>query len=171
MKYGSVCSGVEAATLAWEPLGWECAFVSEVEPFPCAVLQHRLDASRPIHMFAPDEATSDADRKMRIAWQKQNMKLRETGSIPNEGDFTKIGDKYRGKYDLLVGGTPCQDLSIAGKRAGFSGERSCLAIDFVRLAYLSKCRWLLWENVPGAFSSNGGGRFRNFIIHPLRLGS
>lgn len=41
MNYGSVCSGIEAATVAWEPLGWKAAFYSEIEPFPCAVLQHR----------------------------------------------------------------------------------------------------------------------------------
>jgi len=40
MRYGSVCSGVEAASLAWEPLGWEPAFFSEIEKFPAAVLQH-----------------------------------------------------------------------------------------------------------------------------------
>ena len=42
MRYGSVCSGIEAATVAWRPLGWSCAFVSEVEPFACAVLKARL---------------------------------------------------------------------------------------------------------------------------------
>jgi DNA (cytosine-5)-methyltransferase 1 len=41
MKYGSVCSGVEAATLAWEPLGWKAQFFSEIEPFPCDVLKER----------------------------------------------------------------------------------------------------------------------------------
>lgn len=156
IRYGSVCSGVEAATLAWKPLGWECVFVSEVEPFPCAVLQHRFGATRPIHPLDPAEAVDDADAAERRSWMKQNEKLREDGVIPNEGDFTKIGDKYRGKIDLLVGGTPCQDLSVAGQRAGFEGERSVLAIDFVRLAYQSGCRWFCWENVPGVFSSNGG---------------
>ena len=174
MRYGSVCSGVEAATLAWRSLGWECVFVSEVEPFPCAVLQERLGASRPIHPLDPDEATTGEDRKTRLAWMKQNEKLDEFGIIPNEGDFTKIGDKYRGKIDLLVGGTPCQDLSVAGKRAGFGNRkdeddddaaktRSSLAIDFVRLAYLSECRWFIWENVPGVFSSNGGGDFATLL--------
>ena len=42
MRYGSVCSGIEAATVAWRPLGWRCAFVSEVEPFASEVLKHRL---------------------------------------------------------------------------------------------------------------------------------
>ena len=42
MRYGSVCSGIEAASVAWCPLGWDCAFVSEVDPFPCAVLHERF---------------------------------------------------------------------------------------------------------------------------------
>ena len=163
MRYGSVCSGVESATLAWMPLGWECKFVSEVEPFPCAVLQERFGATAPIHPLAPDEATSETDRKMRLSWKKQNETLKKDGAIPNEGDFTKIGTKYAGKIDLLVGGTPCQDLSVAGKRAGFDGERSSLAIDFVRLAYESQCKWFVWENVPGVFSSNNGRDFATFL--------
>ena len=97
IRYGSVCSGVEAASLAWKKLGWECVFVSEIEPFPCAVLNRRFGASRPIN---------DCHNK---AWNNKNKELPEydgTG-IPNEGDFTKIGKKYEHKYDLLVGGTPC----------------------------------------------------------------
>lgn len=107
MKYGSVCSGVEAATLAWDMLGWKPVFFSEVEPFPCAVLQERLGATAPINPLAPEEATSEEDRKMRESWKKQNELLKKEGVIPNEGDFTKIGKKYEGQIDLLVGGTPC----------------------------------------------------------------
>jgi DNA (cytosine-5)-methyltransferase 1 len=40
MRFGSVCSGIEAASVAWHPLGWEAAWLSEIEPFPCAVLKH-----------------------------------------------------------------------------------------------------------------------------------
>ena len=40
MRYGSVCSGIEAATVAWQPLGWDAAWLSEITPFPCAVLEH-----------------------------------------------------------------------------------------------------------------------------------
>ena len=97
IRYGSVCSGVEAASLAWKELGWKCVFVSEIEPFPCAVLNQKFGASRPIN---------DCPNK---AWNKKNKELPEydgTG-IPNEGDFTKIGKKYENKYDLLIGGTPC----------------------------------------------------------------
>jgi DNA (cytosine-5)-methyltransferase 1 len=193
MKFGSVCSGVEAASLAWLPLGWECKFVSEIEPFPCAVLQHRFGASAPINQLDPNEiiitdeewalidelkkvnkdwmkACDNADlisrfkeRKQREAWIKDNSLLNKEGKIPNEGDFTKIGKKYAGQIDLLVGGTPCQDLSIAGKRAGFDGERSSLALDFVRLVYESQCKWFVWENVPGVFSSNEGRDFATLL--------
>ena len=48
MKYGSICSGVEAATLAWSSLGWKAVFFAEVEPFPSAVLCHRFKATRPL---------------------------------------------------------------------------------------------------------------------------
>lgn len=163
IRYGSVCSGVEAATLAWHPLGWKPIFFSEVEPFPCAVLHERYNATRPINIFDPAEAETEKEKKIRESWNKQNQNLPETGTIPNEGDFTKIGKKYYGKIDLLVGGTPCQDLSVAGKRAGFGGTRSCLALDFVRLAYESGCKWIVWENVPGVFSSRGGGDFATFL--------
>ena len=164
IRYGSVCSGVEAATLAWAPLGWECKFVSEVEPFPCAVLQQRFDATKPLRPLDPEEASDDADRAMRKAWGNETNKLPDGGTLPNLGDFTKIRkDDYDGDIDLLVGGTPCQDLSIAGQRAGFEGARSGLAIDFVRLAYELGTRWLVWENVPGALSSNGGGDFATLL--------
>lgn len=163
IRYGSVCSGVEAATLAWQPLGWQPVFFSEIEPFPCAVLNARYDATRPINALDPEAAATEKEKKLYRAWNKQNATLPENGTIPNEGDFTKIGKKYHGKFDLLVGGTPCQDLSVAGKRAGFGGKRSSLALDFIRLAYESGCKWIVWENVPGVFSSRGGGDFAAFL--------
>ena len=127
MKYASVCSGIEAASVAWEPLGWRPAWFSEIEPFPCAVLAHRFP------------------------------------NVPNMGDMTKIKGDEHGAIDLLVGGTPCQDLSIAGKRMGFGGKRSVLALDFVRLAYESGAKFFAWENVPGVFSSNGGEDFAQLL--------
>ena len=145
MKYGSVCSGVEAASLAWLPLGWEAAWFSEIEPFPCAVLRERFP------------------------------------SVPNLGDMTKIqvekmenGDQkftggdgtvvvVSGGLDLLVGGTPCQGFSVAGKRAGLRDERSRLAMAYVRLLDIVRPRWFVWENVPGVLSNNGGRDFRAFL--------
>ena len=91
--------------------------------------------------------------------------------MPNLGDMTKIkGENYRGSVDLLVGGTPCQDFSVAGKRAGLDGERSGLARDFARLLREIRPRWFLWENVPGAFSTHSGRDFGTFLGALAELG-
>lgn len=74
-------------------------------------------------------------------------------NVPNEGDFTKIGSKYRGAADLLVGGTPCQSFSVAGLRGGLADDRGNLALEFLRLADRTRPRWVVWENVPGVLSS------------------
>ena len=128
MRYGSVCSGVEAATLAWEPLGWKPAFFSEIEKFPSEVLRQR--------------------------WP----------NVPNLGDFTKIkDDDYNGKIELLTGGTPCQSFSMAGLRKGIKDSRGNLCLEFAKLAFKTKVHWILWENVPGVLSSNGGKDFAAFL--------
>ncbi|MBQ6598938.1 MAG: DNA cytosine methyltransferase, partial [Lentisphaeria bacterium] len=164
MNYGSICSGVEAASLAWRHLGWTPAFFSEVEPFPAAVLMQRLGATRPLRPLDPDAALEEKDRKQRLSWQSQIAGLPDGGMIPNLGDFTLIKkDDYDGQIDLLVGGTPCQDLSIAGKRLGFDGKRSVLALDFVRLCFETGTRWVLWENVPATLSSHAGEDFARFV--------
>ena len=61
--------------------------------------------------------------------------------------------------DLVAGGTPCQDLSVAGQRRGLNGDRSGLFFEYARVVGALRPRWFLWENVPGAFSSNGGRDF------------
>jgi len=127
MRYGSVCSGVEAATLAWHPLGWEASFYSEIEKFPRAVLAHHY----------PD--------------------------TPLHGDFTTIGaDEYE-PIDLLVGGTPCQSFSVAGLRKGMADDRGNLALEFLKLAERTRAQWVVWENVPGVLSSNGGRDLGSFL--------
>ncbi|MBI0474200.1 DNA cytosine methyltransferase [Sphingomonas sp. MA1305] len=78
---------------------------------------------------------------------------------PLHGDFTTIrGDEY-GAIDLLVGGTPCQDFSVAGLRAGLDGDRGNLSLEFLRLADRTRPRWVVWENVPGVLSIDGGRAF------------
>jgi DNA (cytosine-5)-methyltransferase 1 len=127
MIYGSVCSGIEAASVAWHPLGWQPAFFSEIEAFPRAVLSHRFP------------------------------------EVPLHGDFTTIAAGQYRSIDLLVGGTPCQDFSIAGKRAGMDGARGNLTLEYIRLADRLRPRWIAWENVPGVLSSNGGRDFGAFL--------
>ncbi len=135
MRYLSVCSGIEAATVAWHPLGWTPAGFAEIEPFPRAVLEQRHGA-----------VAVDWDHR----WQEgQNF-------APLFGDFTQIGPEHVGPVDLLVGGTPCQSFSIAGKRLGLDDPRGNLAIEFLALAKRIRARWLVWENVPGVYSSWSG---------------
>jgi DNA (cytosine-5)-methyltransferase 1 len=130
MKYGSVCSGIEAASVAWESLGWEAQWYSEIEHFPSAVLAHRFP------------------------------------TVPNLGDMTLIHEKKEfqdATINLLVGGTPCQSFSVAGLRKGLADPRGNLMLTFLSLAERKKPRWLVWENVPGVLSSNGGRDFATFL--------
>lgn len=77
----------------------------------------------------------------------------------NYGDISKINWSEVPDFDLLVGGSPCQDLSIAGKRAGLQGSRSGLFEHYVRALKEKKPQHFIWENVKGALSSNGGRDF------------
>ena len=90
------------------------------------------------------------------------------------GDKTKLSGYDLPAVDCITGGSPCQDLSVAGKRAGLDGERSGLFMEQIRIIKemrendrrngrtdeFVRPRYMVWENVPGAFSSNGGEDFR-----------
>ena len=131
MKYLSVCSGIEAASVAWHPLGWQPAAFCEIEAFPSAVLAHHYP------------------------------------TVPNYGDFTRLIDAAHpirdAGVDLLVGGTPCQAFSVAGLRRGLADARGGLTLEFVRLAQALRPRWIVWENVPGVLSQDGGRAFGAFL--------
>lgn len=140
VRFLSLFSGVDAASLAWEQLGWECVAFSEIESFPCEVLRQR--------------------------WPH----------VPNLGDVTKITEEQiaaLGRIDVVVFGSPCQDLSLAGKRKGFDGERSGLFFDAMRVVRYARrwngCRFALWENVFGAFSSNEGRDFAAVVAEMAGL--
>lgn len=82
------------------------------------------------------------------------------------GDITKIHGDQIEPVDCITFGSPCQDLSIAGRRAGLAGERSGLFMEAVRIIKEMRSStnglyptFAIWENVPGAFSSNGGEDF------------
>ena len=72
--------------------------------------------------------------------------------------------------DVMIGGFPCQDLSVAGRRKGFSGERSVLAFEFLRVAESLQPRWIVLENVPGLLSSSGGRDFARLIDEVVGCG-
>lgn len=86
------------------------------------------------------------------------------------GDITKINGAEIEPVDIITFGSPCQDLSVAGKRAGLDGERSGLFLEAIRI--IKEMRratsgryptFIIWENVPGAFSSNGGEDYRTVL--------
>ena len=135
MRFLSVCSGIEAASVAWEPLGFKAVAFAEIDPFPCAVLKERF----------PD--------------------------VPNLGDMTKINkENFNERFDLLVGGTPCQGFSVAGTRKGLDDDRSFLALEYIRLLSEYRPQWFVWENVPGAFTTNGGGDLKLFFREITEIG-
>lgn len=135
--YGSVCSGIEAVTCAWHDFAKPLWF-SEIEPFPCAVLNYHFP------------------------------------NIPNLGDMTMLPEKILAGSvpapDILVGGTPCQAFSLAGKRNSLNDERGNLTLVFIRiLEAIDYVRFhrgeppcvIVWENVPGVLSTkdNAFGHF------------
>ena len=79
--------------------------------------------------------------------------------VKNYGDISKINTEELPDFDLLTGGSPCQDLSIAGKRRGLAGQRSGLFMEYIRILNAKKPQYFIWENVKGALSSNYGFDF------------
>jgi len=127
MTYLSVCSGIEAVSVAWEPLGFTPIGFSEIEPFPCELLKQKYPA------------------------------------VKNYGDITQYEKWNAGQFDILVGGTPCQSFSIAGKRGGTADERGALMYAYLGIVETYRPRWIVWENVPGVLSSNSGYDFASFL--------
>jgi len=134
MNYLSVCSGIEAATVAWHPLGWKPVAFGEIEKFPSQVLAHHY----------PD--------------------------TPNWGDMTKFKEWPNADVNVFVGGTPCQSFSVAGLRKGLDDPRGNLMLTYLAIAAKYRPQWLVWENVPGVLSSNGGLDFASLLRGMGELG-
>ena len=131
MTLGSLFDGIGGWLLAARHAGVTPVWASENEPFPCSVTARHF----------PD--------------------------VKQLGDITQIDPDTLTPVDIICAGSPCQDLSIAGKRKGLNGERSGLfrtAVDLVRRMRERTAgkypRFFVWENVPGAFSSNRGMDFQ-----------
>lgn len=88
--------------------------------------------------------------------------------IKNYGDISEITDLP--DFDLLTGGTPCQDLSVAGKQAGLAGARSGLFFQYIRLLKEKQPANFIWENVKGALSSSDGWDFARVQIEMAEAG-
>lgn len=141
--FGSLFSGIGGMDLGLERAGWECRFQVEIDDWRRQVLTRHwpeVPKWKDVRGFGESAVGDSAD-----------------GHQPS----TDIGRREAGagislRVDLICGGFPCQDLSVAGKRAGLGGERSGLFFEFARIAGELRPQWLLIENVPGLLSSNQG---------------
>jgi DNA (cytosine-5)-methyltransferase 1 len=99
---------------------------------------------------------------MRCLWQVEIDKFclgvleRHWPDVRRYIDVREVGRRNLGAVDLVGGGFPCQDVSLAGKRAGLAGVKSGLWFEFHRVLEELRPRWVVAENVPGLLSSNGG---------------
>jgi DNA (cytosine-5)-methyltransferase 1 len=136
MRYLSVCSGIEAASVAWHDFGWTPLGFAEIEPFPSAVLKERFPNTK------------------------------------NYGDITqyKSWGIEPGTVDVLVGGPPCQAFSVAGLREGMADPRGNLSLTYVGMVEYFKPKWIIYENVPGLLSSNGGKDFASLTTALANIG-
>ena len=92
------------------------------------------------------------------------------------GDIKKINGGSSPPVDCIIGGSPCQNLSIAGNRKGLSGSESCLFLEQIRIVKEMRDasqnrypRYMVWENVPGAYSSNKGRDFQQVLTEIARI--
>jgi len=155
IHYVSLFSGIEAFSVAASRIpevDWRPVFFSEIDPFASAVLADHF----------PDVPNLGDITQIQIDPETNTARNHDTTvPLPRTG------------IDLLAGGSPCQDVSVAGKRAGMqegSGTRSSLAFEYARLVRALRPRVLLWENVPGVLSSNGGRDFGAFLHTLAQLG-
>lgn len=123
IRFLSVCSGIEAASVALEPIGWQACGFAEIDKAASRVLAHHF----------PD--------------------------VPNHGDFTALDcSKIPSPCHWLIGGTPCQSFSLAGKRLSLADARGNLTLAYVALAHelagSHGLKGFLWENVPGVLSAD-----------------
>lgn len=169
MKYGTISSGVECHTLASEGLGDEPIFFSEIAPAQCKLLKEH----HPEVINFGDMTRVDYDKEKGVVHNAKYdgyelMDEAVLGFKPVDAEYFERSVKY-GEIELVSGGTPCTDCSLAGKRQGAkegSGTRSALAYQLPRIGDAVGAKFILFENVPGIFSSNGGRDFA-WLIHRM----
>ena len=140
LSLGSLFDGSGGFPLGGLISGITPVWASEIEPFPIRVTTKRLP------------------------------------QVKHYGDISKMNGAEIPPVDIITFGSPCQDMSVAGKRDGLSGSRSSLFYEAVRIIKEMRCktdgkypRFIVWENVPGAFSSNKGEDFRAVLEEVCKI--
>ena len=140
LTLGSLFDGSGGFPLGALLAGIQPRWASEIEPFPVRVTTKRLP------------------------------------SVKHLGDIHDIDGGKIESVDIITFGSPCTDLSIAGKRAGLEGRQSCLFFEAVRIIKEMRCatngkspRFIVWENVTGAFSSSAGRDFQAVLTEIVRI--
>lgn len=155
MIVGSLFSGVGGMDLGLERAGFEHAFFCEADEWRRKIIAHHWPGV-PVYHDVRDVARDDLGQGEE---GDESGRLREMGGVGHRPDVQQDDARLDTRIDLLCGGFPCQDVSVAGKRAGLAGERSGLFFEFARIADTLRPGFLLIENVFGLFSSHGGRDF------------
>ena len=141
-RFGSLFAGVGGFDLGFEQAGWQCAWQVEIDKYCHSVLNRHW----------PD--------------------------IPKYFDVTKVGGRQLSAVDCITFGSPCQDLSVGGYQEGLEGSRSKLFYEAVRIIKEMRDatenrfpKWAIWENVPGALTSNKGNDFAKVLDEMGNIGA
>ncbi len=161
MNVGSLFSGIGGLDAGLARAGFRHAFMCESDPWRRDILAARFPGV-PIYEDVGAVAVQDAGGRS----------LHRASGPPESdtGDDRRNGRGKASSLDLLCGGFPCQDVSVAGRRAGLAGARSGLFHEFARVASVLMPKWLLIENVPGLLSSNDGADFIAILDEVQKLG-
>ena len=163
LTHASFFSGVGGLDLGLERAGWRTVSFSEIDPYASAVLAERwpgVPNLGDIVAIAEDASWQRAGDLLQSDWRSESSPA---------GIRAEQQPAWR-SATLWSGGFPCQDLSVAGKRAGFAGSRSGLAFAFLDLVEQHRPPAILLENVPGLLSSHGGKDFGALLARLVELG-
>lgn len=179
--FGSLFAGIGGFDLGLERAGWRCKWQVEIDEFRTKILERHwpgVPRWRDVRGFLPSENPAGGEPPGPVhGGLSVDLKRRDVRDFPpqggepnlprqderglgieraNEADTGESRERQELRVDLICGGFPCQDLSVAGKRGGLCAERSGLFFEFARVAGILQPRWLLVENVPGLLSSREG---------------
>ena len=155
MRVGSLFSGIGAGDLGLERAGMTVAWQAEINKHCCRVLER--------HWPEVPNLGDVRDIRLREPICPKRSGQATEPSAATQGAVGRDGQGRLSPVDLVVGGFPCQDVSVAGKRAGLHGERSGLWFEFQRILRALRPRWALIENVPGLLSSHQGRDFATIL--------